>query len=400
MKILITSEYYYPERFLITEIAERLVKEGHEITVLTGRPNYGMPAGAVPKEYRSQEHREEVREGVRIIRCKTAGRGTNKVTLFHSYLSYMRRATKKAKHLPNDFDVVLCNQLTPIFQLHPAIRYCEKNNKKLVCYCLDLAPESGSGSIGKLPLVGTLYAKYAKWAYSKCDAIAVTSRSFISYLHSVNGVPVESMTYLPQHASPELLDMDLSHERTATAEFLFAGNIGNGPRPATIVRAAEILRDEGHTDFHVTLIGNGSAKDKLIRLVKEKHLETVVLFRDGVPMSEMANVYKEADVLLVTLRRGQITVPGKLQAYMATGKPIIGAMDGSGAEMITEVGCGTCAPAEDHAQLAELMKDYILHPQRYVGMGEIGRRYFEENFSLDTYIEGLTALLEKVQRES
>ena len=157
-----------------------------------------------------------------MLRCKTLGRGTNKLKLLCSYLSYMKKAGEAVKKLTADYDVVLCNQLTPVMQLHPAIKYCKKYNKKLVCYCLDLAPESGSTTIGKVPVIGKIYAAYAKWAYGKCDTIAVTSRSFIPYLHSINDVPLEKMIYLPQHASQEMLNHDLIHKKTEYAEFMFA----------------------------------------------------------------------------------------------------------------------------------------------------------------------------------
>lgn len=391
MKILVVCEYYAPERVLITEIAERLVQEGHSVTVLTGKPNYGMPGGKVLKEYRKRDV-EEI-GGVRILRCSVFGRGTNKVRLLLNYFSFMVNATRKAKRLSEEYDVVLCYQLTPIFQMHPAIRYCQAHHKRLLCYCLDLAPESGSMRIGKVPVVSTLYARYARWAYNQCDAIAVTSPTFVGYLHQKNGVPVEKLTYLPQHASPALLSQDLYHERGERAEFMFAGNIGNGPRLETIVKAAAKLVQDGEKCFHVTFIGDGSAKEKLKALVKERQLESHVSFRNGVPMDQMADVYRSADVLLVTLRKGQITIPGKLQAYMATGKPIIGAMDGSGCDLIEQVGCGTCARAEDAEGLARKMKEYIDKPEAYSGMGERGRQYFAEHFSLDKYITGMIGLL-------
>ena len=130
-------------------------------------------------------------------------------------------------------------------------------------------------------------------------------------------------------------------------------------------------------------------------MVEEKRLDKYIMFRDGVPMDRMPEVYKLADVLLVTLRKNQITVPGKLQTCMATGKPVIGAMDGSGAELIQEANCGKCAPAEDCEKLSELMSEYIVNPRSFDGMGANGRNYFVENFSLKKYIEGLTDILMK-----
>ena len=110
-------------------------------------------------------------------------------------------------------------------------------------------------------------------------------------------------------------------------------------------------------------------------------------------MSEMETVYKTADALIVTLRKGQITVPGKVQAYMATGKPILGALDGSGKEMIEEVGCGRCANAEDIQGIALIMKDYIEHPNHFSDCGKRGREYFRSHFTLNAFTDSLVRIL-------
>ena len=393
MKILIVCEYYYPERVLITEIAERLVQDGHRVTVLTGLPNYNLPGGCVPREYRSREKRCEEINGVKVIRSTVLGRGENKVRLLLNYFSFQISATVRAKRLESDFDIVLCYQLTPILQMHPAIRYCQKHRKPLVCYCLDLAPESGSRIVKGIPFLPRLYDRYSRWAYQQCDCIAVTSRGFSDYLQSRHGIQADRIEYLPQHASPELLKQDLSKKIDAQIEFLFAGNMGNGPRLETILLAARKLLDECKQDFHVTFIGNGSAKTKLINMAHDMELDNHMTFLEGVPMEKMPSVYRTADALLITLRKGQITVPGKLQAYMATGKPIIGAMDGSGREMLEEADCGICANAEDADGLADKMAEYMKDPCLFEHMGINGRQYFQKHFTLETYIIGLEAIL-------
>lgn len=393
MKILIVCEYYYPERVLVTEIAERLVRDGHRVTVLTGLPNYNLPGGRVPKAYRSREKRCEEINGVQVIRSNVLGRGANKVRLLLNYFSFQISATTKAKRLEPDFDVVLCYQLTPILQMHPAIRYCQKHRKPLVCYCLDLAPESGSRIVKRILFLPDLYDRYSRWAYQQCACIAVTSRGFSDYLQTRHGIHPERIMYLPQHASPELLEQDLSKKADTQIEFLFAGNMGNGPRLDTILMATQKLLEWGKKNFRVTFIGNGSAKTKLMSMARDMKLDDHVRFLEGVPMEKMPSVYRTADALLITLRKGQITVPGKLQAYMATGKPIIGAMDGSGREMLEEAGCGICANAEDADGLANQMAEYMKDPCAFEHMGINGRRYFRKHFTLDTYITGLEAIL-------
>lgn len=380
MKILIFSQYYYPENFLINDLAEKFVSDGNEVTVVTGLPNY--PSGVVLKDYRGGRKREESINGVRVLRCWNIGRGKNKLTLLANYLSYMLSATKLARKLSSDYDVVFLYQLTPIFQAYPAIRYSAKNKKKLVCYCCDLAPESGSQLIKKHRAVFWLYYKFSKWAYNSCHEIGVTSRSFIEYLHTVHKIPKRAIFYLPQHASDALAALDLGKTADGPREFMFAGNLGLGASLDTIIYAADILKKKGR-NFKVNFIGDGSARRKLRDLTEKLGLSDIIIFHKPVPMSEMGGVYKTADALLVTLRKGQTTIPAKLQAYMATGKPIIGAMDGSGMELIKEAECGRCASAENFNELAEILDDYLARPGFYKKLGENGRSFFLQNFTLD-----------------
>lgn len=389
MRVLVFCQYYYPERFLLNEIAPELVKRGHEVTVITGMPNY--PEGKIYPGY--EKKFEENINGVKVLRCSIIPRGNSKLQLLMNYFSYVRKATKKAKGLKDDFDVVFLYQLTPIFQAYPAIKYAGRNNKKLLCYCLDLAPASGEDVAGKLSFFFTLYRKFSQWAYTNCDRIAVTSRGFIDYLHNVHGIPKTKMAYLPQHASDALLYADLEKTRADDVpDFLFAGNIGFGARLDFVIEAAYLLKEEGLI-FRINIVGNGSDKPRLIDLVKEKKLEEYVIFHDPVPMNEMDKVYKTSDALIVTLRKGQITVPSKVQAYMATGKPIFGAMDGSGQELIREAKCGECCNAEDVRGIAGMLREFIKNQKKYEEYGKNGRIYFSRCFTLKTYCDELEKLL-------
>ncbi len=394
MRVLVFCQYYNPERFLLNEILPELVKRGHEITVITGIPNY--PEGKIYPGYEDGKRNEEIVDGVRVLRCNIIPRGTSKIQLLLNYYSYMRKAQTRARRLEDVYDVVFLYQLTPIFQATPAVKYARKNKKSLLCYCLDLAPASGEDVAGKLNFLFSLYRRYSKWAYSNCDRIAVTSKGFINYLETVHGIPEERMIYLPQHAPDALISVDLHKEvEDGIPDFLFAGNIGFGARLDYVVEAAEKLKKQG-LKFRVNFVGNGSDKQRLVEIVKEKKLGECVIFHNSVPMSDMDKIYRKADALLVSLRKGQVTVPSKVQAYMATGKPIFGSMDGSGYDLIRESGCGRCCPAEDAEGIASMMKDYILNPDQYNDCGEKGREYFRQNFTLTKYCDRLEELLQEL----
>lgn len=391
MKILIISQYYYPEQFLINDIAPELVRRGHEVTVLTGVPNY--PQGEVFSGYENGQKKSEKIDGVEIIRCPIIPRGKGKIQLLANYFSYMRQANKAAKRLDGQFEVVYLYQLTPILQAYPAIKYAQRNGVKVVCYCLDLAPLSGNNVASFLKPLHNIYKRFSRWAYQNCETIAVTSRDFIDYLRETHDIPLERMEYLPQHASEGLLDADLTKQKgDGTTDFMFAGNLGTGARLDHIVYAVEQLKNNG-LRCRMNFVGDGSAKAMLEELTARLDLGDYVKFHGRVPMSDMEEIYKQADVLLVTLRKGQITVPGKVQAYMATGKPILGAMDGSGKKLIEEAGCGRCVDAEDAYGLYTIMKEYIEHPETFAECGEKGRAYFREYFRINKHVDRLEQLL-------
>lgn len=391
MKILIFTEYYYPENFLIHEIAEELVERGNQVTVITGKPNYHFPRGRVPASYKKISF--ERINGVDVHRCSVPGRGTNKLCQLYNYFIYAKNAKKLSRTVPDDFDIVFCYQMTPVIQLIPAIDYAARNHKKLFCYCLDLAPLSGEAALKFFPMLKRLYAKKSREYYRACDRIAVTSEAFIPYLQQINGIDAERLIYLPQHASQKLLGTDQRKAPNGSIDFLFAGNIGEGAKLETVIDAVGILKAKGIDGFHVHIVGDGSAKNALIRYTGKKHLTEYIRFHDAVPMEDMPSVYARADALIVTLWKGQLAVPGKLQAYMSTGKCILGAMDGSGRSVIETSGCGLCADAEDTDGLAAIMEQYISAPAVYDKLGENGKRYFHEHFTLDIFMQGLTACL-------
>ena len=384
MKILIVCQYYWPEQFLINEIAPQLVKHGHEVTVLTGLPNY--PTGIVPDEYKNGK-RDEIIDGVRVIRTYEKGRGKGKVDMILNYLSYMVSASCKAKKL-NKFDLVLCYQLSPITMLAPAIAYKKKHHVPILTYCLDIWPESAQAHIGRGKLYGMI-AKYSRRLYQKCDRIAVTSEPFISYLNKVNSIPMKKLVYIPQHANGEMFECDLSAEDNGIADFMFAGNLGKGQKIETIVYAASKIKDK---QFLVHIVGDGSMKVELEQLADTLGVKDKVIFYGQQSRDKMPEWYRKADALLITLRGNNFvgnTMPGKLQTYMTTGKPIFGAINGAAMQVINEAQCGACVPAEDAAGLAKIMLDYIDNPEKYAGCGENARRYFKQQFTMDVFMDRL-----------
>ena len=405
MKILIISQYYFPEQFQINEIAPELVKRGHDVTVLCGIPNY--PKGVVFDGYENEEkvkdrEREYFEEtGVRVIHVEQVPRGKNPISLIRNYISFARNSRKSVRILEKDFDAVLGYQLSPITSMYAALEYKKQTGAPVMYYTLDLWPVSAEAMLKSKKNPAYHWVKrISRKLYLGADRVVVTSRPFIDYLQKEIGYPVERMSYLPQHANMGMIDDDLSAEDNGVADFMFAGNLGKGQRLDVIIKAAKILGNR--KDYMIHLVGDGRMRGELENMVREYGLEDNVTFYGNQKREDMPRFYKMADALLITLRGNNEvgdTMPGKLQMYMTTGKPIFGAINGAANEVIKEARCGSCVKAGDYEGLAKLMKLYIEHPSDYLNCGRNAREYFKTHFTLDIYMDGLEKELERLTRK-
>ncbi len=389
MKILIVSQYYYPEQFQINEIAPELVRRGHEVTVLCGTPNY--PKGEIFPGYENGSKSEETISGVKVIRVRQKPRGHNPFSLIRNYISYVKAANRYLNKLDKEYDIVLGYQLSPVTSMLPAVKFARANNIPLLLYVLDIWPVSGQSHLPiKNGLIYSWLKNLSRKIYNSANRILVTSRPFIDYLHKTNDVQVEKMGYLPQHADASMLDMDLSSNGSKTANFMFAGNLGAGATLDVIIEAASILGTE--PDYLIHFVGDGSQRSKLEKMTAEMGLTEKIVFHGNKSRAEMPRYYQMADALLITLRGNNEvgnTMPGKLQMYMTTGKPIFGAINGAANEIITESECGRCVRAGDAEGFARIMADFITHRENYTHCGTNARRYFKDNFTLEKFISAL-----------
>ena len=201
----------------------------------------------------------------------------------------------------------------------------------LLLYCLDLWPDSAQAHV--LTDRGLLYryiSRLSRNIYQKCDRILVTSRPFIDYLNTKNGVCREKIGYLPQHASGEFLTLDMKKTDNSCVDFMFAGNLGAGQTLDVIVKAAAEIGPS--PEYKVHFVGDGSQRTALERLAEELKISDNIVFHGNHTRAGMHKFYSMADVLLITLRGNNAvgnTMPGKLQMYMTTGKPILGAINGA-----------------------------------------------------------------------
>lgn len=382
-------QYYKPEPFRISDICEEMVRRGHEVQVVTGYPNY--PEGVLYNGYGKGKHIDEVINGVKVHRCYTVARQTGAIKRLLNYYSYATSSTayvKSRKCLASDgkpFDIVFCNQLSPIMMAEAAIAYKKKYKVPVVMYCLDLWPESLiAGGITRESPIYKYFHYVSKKIYSQMDKILITSRMFSNYLHSEFSISKEKIEYLPQYAEG-IFEQIFPRKEDGIFNFMFAGNIGVAQSVEVIIKAAKILKNEP-VKFHI--VGNGTDLERIQNM--GKNLDNI-LFYGRKPLVEMPELYAIADAMLVTLADDPVlslTLPGKVQSYMAVGKPIIGAIDGETKFVIEDAQCGFCGKAGNEKELAENIIRFINSDKR-IKMGENARKYYEKNFKQELFMDRL-----------
>lgn len=391
MKILIVCQYFYPEQFTVNDICFELVKEGHDVTVLTGLPNY--PSGIVDKRYEWLKNRKEEINGVKVIRSWLIGRGRGLKRLALNYISFTVSSAFSALFLKKDFDVILVYQLSPVTMALPGIFLKKLTRKPLIVYCHDLWPESVvAAGISPGSKVYNLLLLLSKWIYKSADRVFISSKLFREYFNNTLGI-FDNITYLPVYAEALFENIKSDKISDDNIDLVFAGNIGEMQSVETIIYAANELKAETHIRFHI--VGDGSSREKCEKIANDLQLNNVI-FHGQYPVTEMPRFYEIADAFLITLKADKVisyTLPNKVRSYMASQKPIIGAIDGETQMAIDEAQCGLCCSAEDYKGLAGLIKEFSGEKERHAIWGENARRYYDDNFSKSNYIKQLTALL-------
>jgi len=384
MKILIVSQYYWPETFRINEVAKSLREAGCEVSVLTGQPNY--PDGHVFEGYRAWSIGREVHDGICIQRVPLAPRGrSGTFRLIANYLSFVFGASLFGPWLLRGqrFDVVFVYGASPILKIFPALVVRRFTGGVLVSWVQDLWPQSlhVTGFVRNPRLLG-IVAALVSWLYRHNDLVLVQSQGFVPLVAAMAGrTPVE------YHPNPGELDFLAEPEGppavTLEAGFnvVFAGNLGTVQALETVLAAALLLRDDPGIRF--VLIGSGSRSEWLRREVERLGLGNVQM-PGRFPPNAMPAILAQAAALLVSLTRDPVlsqTVPSKIQAYLAAGRPIIASLDGEGARVVELAGAGVVCPAEDAAALAAAAR--YLHarpPSELDRMGQAGHDYYLRHF--------------------
>ena len=403
MKILIVSQYFYPEQFRINDVCSALVKRGHDVTVLTGLPNY--PSGEIYQGYEDKGNTEEIIFGARVVRCnlRPRHRGTN--NLIRNYLSFVNQSKKIIKRLDKDYEIIYVYGVSPVTQAIPAIKYKKKVNKKakILYYCCDLWPEAvrgeqnGHRQLSKHNPVYLIAKSITKKIYKKVDFIINKCDEFAQYNEKVCKVNTNKQTTIFEHAEDFYLNVPEDPVDNGIVDFFFLGNIGKAQNCDQIIEAFSKLSSSNKTALH--FVGDGSEAERLKVFVKNKKIEQHIHFHGKCTISEINNYYAVADVCVLALSNRTatgFTIPAKLASYMAAARPIVASINGSSSQIINEANCGYTANADDVDGLANAMQKCVDYPNNLIQMGINGRKFFNEHFTIDLFIDNLLNTIRRV----
>ena len=399
MKILIVSQYFYPENFRINDVCLGLKERGHKLTVLTGKPNY--PSGKIYDGYKSFNKNYENWNGIDIIRSYLIPRGNgNAINLFLNYFSFAFLASFRLLIIRSKFDKIFVFAPSPITVGLPGIVASKLFKAKVVLWVHDLWPDS-------LRIAGAIENKFiiktidflTRWIYANVDKILIQSKAFETYIKN----QVENkkkIIYYPFYAESfyrvENPEPKFCDDLPSGFKLLFAGNIGEGQSFPTLLDAAKKIKKIG-LPISWIIFGDGRMKEIVEKKIEEYDLGKQFILKGTLPAKEMPKYFSCVDGLVVSLKKSEIfslTIPGKLQSYLACGRPIIGSLDGVGAKIIDESGSGFSASAESVEELVEaIIRLFSLSNEERAALGNNARIYFEKEFERELLLDKLESIL-------
>ncbi|OOV14677.1 glycosyltransferase family 4 protein [Deinococcus sp. LM3] len=402
MHILVVTQYFWPENFRINDIVTGLHQRGHQVTVLTGHPNY--PSGQFTHGYTGRQVQIEQFSSIRVLRVPMLARGQRSgARLLMNYMSFALMGSVLGPMVARGrYDVIFVYEPSPMTVGYPAMVMKWLTGQPIVFYVQDLWPESlaATGFV-----THTAALKVVEWMvkgiYKACDRILVTSRAFIPRVQRL-GVSPDRISYFPQYAEslyrPLAPEPDWARQQGLPEGFtvMFAGNMGTAQDLMTVLEAAEILREE---TINWIFLGDGSMRTELESEAYKRNL-TSARFLGSRPASEMPRFFAQADALLVSLTSDELfalTVPAKLQSYLACGRPILASLLGEGAEIVREAGAGvTCEPQNAQGLAEAVLVLRQLSQDQRDAMGLRGRAYFEAHFERESLLNDLERTLKQV----
>ncbi len=397
MKLLIVSQYFWPENFRINELAASLVERGHKVTVLTSVPNY--PEGNIYPDYKANPEAFCAYNGIEIIRIPQMVRKSSNIRLIANYLSFAVSASLigawRLRGRP--FDAVFVFQTSPVTVGIPGGLIAALKRAPMLMWILDCWPETLKAiNVGAGPIAQSLVGLLVRAIYASADLLLGQSKGFVHNVEKYSSAGkfrhfpnwVEGSYLAPtENVAPH---PDVPPQPSHCFTVAYAGNIGEAQDFPAVVAAAGMLRNQ---DIRFLIIGEGRDLARTQADVTARGLDTLFHFAGRHPADSMPAFFAHADALLVSLKQDPLfalTVPGKVQTYLAAGRPILGMLDGEGAEVIQLSGAGRAVPAGDSAALAEAVIELKrMDAMARATMGKRGRAYAQAVYDRETLVTEL-----------
>jgi len=409
LRLCIFTNHFYPEEFKINDIALELSKKGYKITVITAIPDY--PKGKFYDGYSLFKRRKELVNGILIYRLPIIPRRKGrKIEMLFNYTSYFFSTLFFTVFYlyKKEYDAVFVHLTSPFFIGLSAVLLKRKQHIPLIFWLLDLWPESLSAAGGiKNKFILNSQTKLVQYVYDNCEKILIGSEGFRKSICE-KGNYADKLVYFPNWAESVVIPQDISLYRQLEPFvyfddddliILFAGNIGEAQNLDCVLNAAFKIKDNKKIKF--VFLGDGRRREHLINQLNHLELSQTVFFPGRYPLDSMPFFMQRADVLLVSLKDEfvfNLTVPSKLQFYMAQGKPVLAMLNGDGAELVTEARCGIVVPANDTTALqAAIRQLYDMPKEELIVMGNNGKKYYEEHFQKNKRIEQLDEIISNIQ---
>ncbi len=405
MKVLLTTMYYRPENLPINSVVDLLRKNSIKVDILTAKPNY--PDGEFFSGFGFFSKIIYKEKASKVYRLPILPRGKRKLTLALNYFSFIFSGITIAPFLlaNQKYDFIFVYANSPITKTIPAIFIAKLKKIPVIVWVQDLWPESILYSGVNLPrFMVTLVRLVTKFIYEKVDLIATQSISFNQKISRDFDIKREKIVYLPNTIDPifssEANDVPLPEKflkNLGPFNITFTGNVGDAQNLDDILHAAKIVQTS-NPDIRFFIIGSGSKLDHYKDMVKKKKIENL-FFLGPYPLDHMPAFIAKSDLMLLSLKNEEIynlTVPNKLQSYMASGKSILGNVSGSSADLIEASGCGFTVEPNQPIKLAEKIIEISLHePNELINMGMQGKKYFNDNFSNTSFMKKFLSLIEE-----
>lgn len=403
LNIAFVSQYFYPEQFSNNEIVKHLVEQGHSVDVICCVPNYGQDTFF--DGYSNKTRASEEWKGARVHRAWTVARGKSKLRLMLNFISFPVFGSLRALSVYNRQtppDVVFVSMPSPLFQAFVGLVIKARFGARCIYWVQDLWPESLTLTLGiRNPILVRPLSWICGWLYRRADTILVQSAAFPERIKRF-GVPSGKIavlpntapeTYVPLKPNPDWAETQLMH--AGQIKFVFAGNIGESQDIESLIDAFSKL--DRRIGAHFYIIGSGRNLESVTARVRDKGLDNRITFLGRHPEERMPYFFANADALVVALKENEIfslTVPYKVQCYMACGRPIIAMLNGEGARIIQSSGSGFVTPAENVEELTKsLVRFCALSDTERANIGQTARNWFEIHYSKTAVYGTLEAFL-------